>query len=78
MVKRKYNSVLDYKPTIYKGPVPFILLCGLRPSSSVVEHFFGKEEVMGPIPILGSIYQAISFINYFVARKQETNGEGEV
>ena len=25
------------------------------PRSSVVEHFFGKEEVMGPIPIEGSI-----------------------
>ena len=27
----------------------------LCPRSSVVEHFFGKEEVMGPIPIEGSI-----------------------
>ena len=24
------------------------------PRSSVAEHFFGKEEVMGPIPIVGS------------------------
>jgi hypothetical protein len=26
-----------------------------RPRSSVVEHFFGKEEVKGPIPFVGSI-----------------------
>ena len=25
-----------------------------RPRSSEAEHFFGKEEVMGPIPIVGS------------------------
>ena len=24
------------------------------PRSSVVEHFFGKEEVKGPIPFVGS------------------------
>ncbi len=24
-----------------------------RPRSSVVEHFFGKEEVLGPIPSVG-------------------------
>ncbi len=26
----------------------------ISPCSSVAEHFFGKEEVMGPIPIKGS------------------------
>ena len=25
----------------------------IRPHSSAAEHFFGKEEVMGPIPIVG-------------------------
>ena len=25
----------------------------MRPRSSVVEHFFGKEEVKGPIPFVG-------------------------
>ena len=25
----------------------------VRPRSSVVEHFFGKEEVKGPIPFVG-------------------------
>ena len=29
-----------------------------RPRSSVVEHFFGKEEVKGPIPFVGSMFRA--------------------
>ena len=28
-----------------------------RPRSSVVEHFLGKEEVIGSIPIVGSIFR---------------------
>ena len=27
------------------------------PRSSVVEHFFGKEEVKGPIPFVGFFFQ---------------------
>ena len=34
-------------------PTVMFLLWGLCPSSSVVEHFLGKEEVSGPTPDLG-------------------------
>ena len=39
-----------------RSPAPVIsrpLLA--RPYSSVVEHFLGKEEVTGSIPVMGSI-----------------------
>ena len=38
------------KPAYTKGII--IIFC---PCSSVVEHFLGKEEVIGSIPIMGSI-----------------------
>jgi hypothetical protein len=31
---------------------------GVRPLSSLVEHFLGKEEVVGPIPTGGSALQS--------------------
>jgi hypothetical protein len=31
----------------------FVSVLEKRPHSSEAEHFFGKEEVMGPIPIVG-------------------------
>jgi hypothetical protein len=34
------------------------LLSGVCPLSSLVEHFLGKEEVVGPIPTGGSVAAA--------------------
>jgi hypothetical protein len=38
------NSSFSLPPSSFRIP---------RPHSSEAEHFFGKEEVMGPIPIVG-------------------------
>ncbi len=34
---------------------------GVRPLSSLVEHFLGKEEVVGPIPTGGSVIRSVPF-----------------
>lgn len=36
-----------------------------RPYSSVAEHFLGKEEVGGSIPLVGSIYIFVVCVSYF-------------
>ena len=38
----------------FRSPAPYIYGKS-RPYSSVVEHFLGKEEVTGSIPVMGSI-----------------------
>ena len=51
---RKYDKTplgSLYSNTV-RRPKSILYVC---PPSSVVEHFFGKEEVMGPIPMVGSI-----------------------
>jgi preprotein translocase SecE subunit len=45
-------------------PSPAPIVCAISPHSLVVEHFLGKEEVTGSIPVVGSD----RFARYFIIR----------
>ena len=68
---KRYNATVLFIDRALFYALSSVLLSqkpGTRPRSSVVEHFFGKEEVMGPIPIKGSINREHLC---FIKREQE-------
>lgn len=57
MLERRWSEPLPpgcYSLTVAEN-VPALARTRLRPLSSLVEHFLGKEEVVGPIPTGGSV-----------------------
>jgi hypothetical protein len=54
----------------FPSPAPKLLVMS-GPHSSVVEHFLGKEEVTGSIPVVGSILESLII---FLKSEEKSDG----
>jgi hypothetical protein len=52
MVELQPSKLIAWVRFPSPAPEPLVMMIG--PHSSVVEHFLGKEEVTGSIPVVGS------------------------